>query len=46
MKYTKPEIIVLGNAANAIQGAKGGQAQLDSNPFLPEETQAAYEADE
>lgn len=43
MKYTKPEIVVLAPAIEAVQGnQKGHFPYSDSKPS----TQAAYEADE
>jgi hypothetical protein len=43
MKYTKPEVAVLGRAIDAIQGHKG-HGFSDSDTQAP--STAAYEADE
>ncbi len=44
MKYSKPEVVVLASAAEAVQGTmKGGQVWEDFPSFL---TLNAYEADE
>jgi hypothetical protein len=46
MKYTKPEIIALGNAAAAIQGDKQEQDVQDSIDLTLFQSIAAYQADE
>lgn len=45
MTYTKPEIVLAGCAANAIQGRKPIGQFADANP-TKHQTLAAYEADE
>lgn len=48
MEYKKPELDVLENALEAVQGInKGSPFVMDSQtPHLPNATQAAYETDE
>jgi hypothetical protein len=47
MKYRKPEIIALGNAATAIQSGDKQEPDVQDNiQTLPEQSLAAYEADE
>jgi hypothetical protein len=49
MNYTKPEVVRLGAASSAIQGAKGGPyvADLqDPKSTIQSHTLNAYEADE
>jgi hypothetical protein len=47
MRYMKPEIVALGKAAAAIQsGDKQEPEVLDNIQSLPNQSQAAYEADE
>lgn len=48
MEYGKPEIIALGDAANAIQFGNNKQNPLyqDAIQGLPDASQLAYEADE
>jgi hypothetical protein len=43
MKYTKPELVVLASATDAVQTVKGPDPHLDSNL---QETIGMYEADE
>ena len=45
MEYSKPEIVVLAKANNAIQGVKGHGAIDRMDPLQPRTT-AAYESDE
>jgi hypothetical protein len=47
MKYTKPEIVAMGNAAAAIQSGDKQEPEVqDSIQTLPQQSLAAYEADE
>jgi len=47
MDYRKPEIARLGTAVDAIQSSSKLSQQIpDSVQSLPEQSQAAYEADE
>jgi hypothetical protein len=45
MKYTKPNVVKLADAASAIQGGKN-MAAYDNPPEQPTKTVPAYEADE
>lgn len=47
MKYEKPSVVVLADAAEAIQaGSKALQFVADSNPQITQQSNGAYEADE
>jgi hypothetical protein len=46
MTYTKPELIKLDSAVNAIQGSKQCAAISDPNPPPSQSTSTAYQADE
>jgi len=46
MNYTKPEVVVLGSASNAIQGSGGKENDITVDSFLVNPTTSAYEADE
>jgi len=46
MEYRKPEIAVMGQATEVIQGEKSPVGETDSNPHDTQPTIAAYEADE
>jgi hypothetical protein len=47
MNYSKPQIVLLGSAAQAIQGnCKGVQANPDHHITSDDATVGAYEADE
>lgn len=47
MRYAKPELTQIANAAQAVRGAKGIPVRTDANaPHLLNATANAYEADE
>jgi len=46
MKYSKPELVVMGMAIDAISGAKDLVGVLESDPTSPYLSNAAYEIDD
>jgi hypothetical protein len=46
MKYEKPELVAVADAACAIQGSKGGSSADSVIQGSPVHTSNAYEADE
>ncbi len=46
MNYTKPEVVILGRASNAIQGSGGKEQDITVDSFMINPTPSAYEADE
>jgi hypothetical protein len=47
MKYTKPEVVALGTAVNAVKGSSNkGLPFMEEIPAVYDATHPAYEADE
>ena len=44
MNYTKPEVLILGRAVDAVQGTSKPGGMIDGSP--QQQSSSAYEADE